>query len=59
MLIIIRFWLFVIVMTVVSFVLLKLVGRAVSLLKLFLFWIGVTLASVATLYGFSLMVSVS
>ena len=59
MLIIIRFWLFVIVMTVVSFMVLKLVGRAVPLLKLFLFWISVTLAYVAVLYGFSLVVSAS
>ncbi len=57
MLIIIRFWLFVIVMTLLSFWVLKWLGRTVALLKLFLFWLGVTLASVAVLYGFSLLLS--
>ncbi len=59
MLIIIRFWLFVIVMTAISFIVLRLLGRETALLKLFLFWIGVTLASVAVLYGFSVVLSLS
>jgi len=54
MLMIIRFWGFVVVMTLVSFWVLKLLGRMVPLLKLFLFWLGVTLASLGVLYGFSL-----
>ncbi|WP_294947445.1 hypothetical protein [Sulfurivirga sp.] len=57
MLIIIRFWLFVIAMTALSFLVLRLLGRTVALLKLFLFWLAVTLASVAVLYGFSLLLS--
>ncbi len=57
MLIVMRFWLFVVVMTLISFWVLKLIGRMVPLLKLFLFWIGVTLTSVAILYGFSLLVA--
>lgn len=57
MLMIIRFWVFVIVMTLVSFWVLRLIGRAVPLLKVFLFWLGVTLASLGVLYGFSLFVA--
>ncbi len=57
MLMIIRFWVFVVVMTLVSFWVLRLIGRSVPLLKLFLFWLGVTLASVALLYGVSLFLA--
>ncbi len=57
MLIIIRFWLFVIVMTVLTFMVLKVLGRERALLKIFLFWIAATLLSVALLYGVSLLVS--
>ncbi len=57
MLYIIRFWLFVIVMTVITFLVLKLFGRERALLKIFLFWIAATLLSVALLYGVSLLVS--
>ncbi|SIO03187.1 hypothetical protein SAMN05443662_1215 [Sulfurivirga caldicuralii] len=57
MLYIIRFWLFVIVMTMITFLVLKLFGRERALLKIFLFWIAATLLSVALLYGVSLLVS--
>lgn len=57
MLYIIRFWLFVIVMTVITFLVLKLFGRERALLKIFLFWVAATLLSVALLYGVSLLVS--
>ncbi|WP_287961934.1 hypothetical protein [Alcanivorax sp.] len=57
MLIIIRFWLFVIVMTVLTFMVLKVLGRERALLKIFLFWIAATLLSVALLYGVSLLVA--
>jgi len=57
MLYIIRFWLFVIVMTVITFLALRLFGRARALLKIFLFWIAATLLSLALLYGVSLLVA--
>jgi len=57
MLYIIRFWLFVIVMTVITFLVLRLFGRERALLKIFLFWIAATLLSVILLYGVSMLVA--
>ena len=57
MLYIIRFWIFVLLMTLLTWGIARLLGHAFSLIRVFVFWLGVTLLSILALYLFSMLVS--
>ncbi len=57
MLYVIRFWIFVLIMTILTWAVARLLGYAFSLVRVFFFWLSVTLISILALYLFSVLVS--
>lgn len=57
MMIIIRLWVLVIVLTAITWLVLKLAQKPQHIGLIFLFWVAVVLASTGVLYGFSVFLA--